>query len=94
MGTVAFVRGLERTFSGAADPHNALLLSKAAERDVVRLSHMEGHTHEAIAEQLGIPVGTVKSRSGRAHKRLAVALAHLTANQPDAHDVQEGEDPR
>jgi len=64
------------------------------EREVVRLSHMEGHTHEAIAEQLGIPIGTVKSRSGRAHKRLAAALAHLTANQPDGDDVEESEDPR
>lgn len=63
------------------------------ERDVVRLSHLEGHTHEAIAEQLGIPIGTVKSRSGRAHKRLAAALMHLTANHLPADDVQEGEDP-
>jgi len=64
------------------------------EREVVRLSHMEGHTHEAIAEQLGIPLGTVKSRSGRAHKRLAAALAHLAANQPGGNDVEKGEDPQ
>ncbi len=63
------------------------------ERVVVRLSHMEGHTHEAIAERLGIPIGTVKSRSGRAHKRLAAALAHLSANQPGADDVEKVEDP-
>jgi len=63
------------------------------EREVVRLSHMEGHTHEAIAERLDIPLGTVKSRSGRAHKRLAAALAHLTANQSPADDVEKGEDP-
>jgi len=65
----------------------------AGEREVVRLSHMEGHTHEAIAEQLDIPLGTVKSRSGRAHKRLAAALAHLAANQPDDGDVEKVEDP-
>ncbi len=47
------------------------------EREVVRLSHLLGHTHEQIAQQLGIPIGTVKSRSGRAHKRLATLLAHL-----------------
>ncbi len=62
------------------------------EREVVCLSHMEGHTHEAIADRLGIPIGTVKSRSGRAHRRLAAALVHLDANQPPADDVGMGED--
>ena len=51
----------------------------AEEREVVRLSHLVGMTHPEIAEELGIPVGTVKSRSGRAHKRLAAALRHLAA---------------
>jgi RNA polymerase sigma-70 factor (ECF subfamily) len=63
-----------------------------SEREVVRRSHMLGHTHEAIAEQLGVPLGTVKSRSARAHKRLAVALAHLTANQDPSSDVVEIEE--
>lgn len=63
------------------------------EREVVRRSHLLGHTHEAIAEQLQIPVGTVKSRSGRAHKRLAAALGHLAANRVDANDVVEVEEP-
>lgn len=62
------------------------------EREVIRLTHLEGHTHEAVAERLAIPLGTVKSRSGRAHKRLAAALIHLTANQPPADDVEKGED--
>lgn len=55
------------------------------EREVVRRSHLLGHTHEEIAQQLGVPVGTVKSRSSRAHKRLAVALAHLQPAQPAAN---------
>jgi RNA polymerase sigma-70 factor, ECF subfamily len=54
------------------------------EREVVRRSHLLGHTHEEIAHQLGVPVGTVKSRSSRAHKRLATSLAHLNA-QPAAN---------
>lgn len=65
----------------------------AGEREVVRMSHLEGHTHEAIAERLRIPVGTVKSRSGRAHKRLVAALVHLTANHDDVGDVVQTEDP-
>jgi len=47
------------------------------EREVVRLQHLEGLTHTEIAEQLGIPIGTVKSRSYRAHRVLAGRLGHL-----------------
>lgn len=47
------------------------------EREVVRMSHFEGLTHPEIAERLDIPVGTVKSRSHRAHKNLLILLAHL-----------------
>ena len=47
------------------------------ERDVVWLSHFHGLTHTQIAERLAVPVGTVKSRSSRAHRRLAGLLAHL-----------------
>jgi DNA-directed RNA polymerase specialized sigma24 family protein len=47
------------------------------EREVVRLQHLEGRTHIEIAERLGVPVGTVKSRSHRAHQHLATRLAHL-----------------
>jgi RNA polymerase sigma-70 factor (ECF subfamily) len=49
----------------------------AEESEVVRLQHFEGLTHVDIAEQLGVAVGTVKSRSFRAHKRLAALLGHL-----------------
>jgi len=44
---------------------------------VVRLQHFAGMTHGQIADQLGVAVGTVKSRSFRAHRRLATALGHL-----------------
>ncbi len=47
------------------------------EREVIRLSHLVGVPHAEIAERLGLPIGTVKSRSNRAMKRLAVALGHL-----------------
>jgi RNA polymerase sigma-70 factor (ECF subfamily) len=47
------------------------------EQEVVRLQHFEGLTHVEIAERLAVAVGTVKSRSFRAHKRLAALLAHL-----------------
>lgn len=49
----------------------------ADEREVVRLQHLEGFTHAQIAERLGVALGTVKSRSFRAHRDLAARLAHL-----------------
>lgn len=47
------------------------------ERVVIKLSHLEGLSHPEIADRLAIPVGTVKSRSHRAHRRLASYLRHL-----------------
>jgi RNA polymerase sigma factor (sigma-70 family) len=49
----------------------------AEEQEIVRLQHFEGLTHVQIAERLGLAAGTVKSRSFRAHKRLAEQLGHL-----------------
>ena len=53
------------------------------EREVVTLSHRDGLTHQEIAARLQVPVGTVKSRSNRAHRRLAAALAHLSPRVDD-----------
>jgi RNA polymerase sigma-70 factor (ECF subfamily) len=52
------------------------------EANLVKLQHMEGLTHSQIAERLNIPVGTVKSRSFRAHRRLAGLLGHLRGDDP------------
>jgi RNA polymerase sigma-70 factor (ECF subfamily) len=56
---------------------SALEKLPADERDVVRLAHLGGLTHREVAEELGVPIGTVKSRSARAHRRLAALLGHL-----------------
>lgn len=47
------------------------------ERQVIKLSHFDGLTHQEIADHIGIPIGTVKSRSYRAHQRLIELLRHL-----------------
>jgi RNA polymerase sigma factor (sigma-70 family) len=47
------------------------------ERELVRLQHFVGLTHTEIAERLDMPLGTVKSRSHRAHHRLAEQLRAL-----------------
>jgi RNA polymerase sigma-70 factor, ECF subfamily len=55
----------------------ALEALPADERDVVHLAYVEGLTQREAAARLGIPLGTVKSRSSRAHQRLRGLLAHL-----------------
>lgn len=48
-----------------------------AERHVIEAMHYHGHTMQEIAEQLAIPLGTVKSRTHRAYGRLAAVLGHI-----------------
>jgi RNA polymerase sigma-70 factor (ECF subfamily) len=66
----------ERTWE-AWEVRTALAELPPDEREVVRLSHFVGMTHGEIAGHLGVPIGTVKSRSNRAHRRLAALLAHV-----------------
>ena len=47
------------------------------EREIIETTHYRQLTMAEAAEELGIPVGTVKSRSHRAHRRLAESLGHL-----------------
>jgi len=53
------------------------------ERQVVKLAWFDGLAHSEIADKLGVPVGTVKSRSYRAHRRLAGLLAHVVVSLAD-----------
>lgn len=46
------------------------------ERLVVELRYVQDQTHQAIAGQLGMPVGTVKARLHRARHRIKEALAN------------------
>jgi RNA polymerase sigma factor (sigma-70 family) len=47
------------------------------EATIARMQHLDGLTHSEIAAKLGLAIGTVKSRSHRAHGRLANLLGHL-----------------
>jgi RNA polymerase sigma-70 factor (ECF subfamily) len=49
----------------------------SADRDLIRMQHFDELSHAEIARELEIPLGTVKSRTFRAHRRLAGLLAHL-----------------
>jgi RNA polymerase sigma-70 factor, ECF subfamily len=60
------------------------------ERLIVRLSFFEDLTQTQIAERLGLPLGTVKSRSHRAHRRLAELLSHLRDDNDAGQGAGEG----
>jgi RNA polymerase sigma-70 factor (ECF subfamily) len=47
------------------------------ERDIIRLAYFDGLSLPEVAERLDLPLGTVKSRSFRAYRRLAGQLGHL-----------------
>jgi RNA polymerase sigma-70 factor (ECF subfamily) len=47
------------------------------QKEVVSLAHLEGLSHSEIAERLGVPVGTVKSRIRIAHQKIRQALEGL-----------------
>jgi RNA polymerase sigma-70 factor (ECF subfamily) len=60
-----------------AQVHAALESLPPDQRAAVRLAFFEGLTHSEIAERLGIPLGTVKTRLRLAFARLREALADL-----------------
>jgi RNA polymerase sigma-70 factor (ECF subfamily) len=70
----------------------------AQDRELIHYQHYGELTHTEIAERLSIPIGTVKSRSFRAHRRLAGLLRHLRAEPGDeiseVHGVGRGRDGR
>ena len=47
------------------------------QRRVEQLAYFEGLTHSEIASMLAIPLGTVKSRLGRAIAKLRISLSSL-----------------
>ncbi len=67
---------LERSWSGAV-VRTALSELAGHEREVVSLAYREGLTQHEIAERLGLPLGTVKSRTRRALAHLRQALVRV-----------------
>jgi RNA polymerase sigma-70 factor (ECF subfamily) len=73
---VELPEGVERAFEVWA-VREAIDELPPDEREIVRLQHLGQLTQAEVAARLGLPVGTVKSRSYRAHRRLATRLGHL-----------------
>lgn len=57
--------------------HAALRALPEEQRQVVRLAYFAGRTHSEIAQELAIPMGTVKTRLRLAFDKLRVALAPI-----------------
>jgi RNA polymerase sigma-70 factor (ECF subfamily) len=68
--------GVERSWE-AHEVRAAVDRLRAEEREIIRLAYFEGLALPEVAERLGLPLGTVKSRSFRAYRRLAQQLGHL-----------------
>lgn len=58
---------------------------RVEQREVLRLSVTEGLTHEEIADQTGMPLGTVKAHARRGLQRIRAALLgeELEAGSPE-----------
>jgi RNA polymerase sigma-70 factor (ECF subfamily) len=78
---LADVAADDRSLVGAPPDLEALVPEEAT---IVRMQHLEGMTQVEISEQLGIALGTVKSRSHRAHRHLAEMLGHLRSGREPA----------
>ena len=68
--------GVEREWE-AHEVRAAVDALRPDERDIIRLVYFDGLSLPDVAERLGLPLGTVKSRSFRAYRRLAHELGHL-----------------
>ncbi len=73
----------------AADVHRALQQVRQEFRIVVVLHDLQGQPYEAIAEALGAPIGTVKSRLHRGR----VALARILRGERSGAAVPSNEEP-
>jgi RNA polymerase sigma-70 factor (ECF subfamily) len=66
----------------AEQVHDALATLPDGEREAVELAYLHGHSYRRVAELLGAPEGTVKSRIRSGLSRLRVAMQ--AANAPEA----------
>jgi RNA polymerase sigma-70 factor (ECF subfamily) len=57
--------------------HAALAALPPEQHEAVRLAYFAGLTHSEVARELGIPLGTVKTRLRLAFDKLRVALAPI-----------------
>lgn len=64
-------------FAWADEMRSALDKLPELQREVIRLAYFGGYTQSEIATVLGIPLGTVKTRTARGLQRLATVLHEI-----------------
>lgn len=79
----------ERTWE-VFEVRHALDRLPTEEREVLRLTRLVGMTQAEAAAHLGVPVGTVKSRTHRAMARLRGLLGHVRDTGSDVVPSDEG----
>jgi RNA polymerase sigma-70 factor (ECF subfamily) len=92
-GTAVQISEAEPSLTRAADQGNRLELRDldralaklpADQRTVILLVGLEGMSYEAVAEVIGIPVGTVRSRLSRGREALRHLMGIITDDRPAA----------
>ena len=68
-----------RVWKGAAEVRAALAQLPDAQRQVIELAYYKGLTHVQIAEQMGLPAGTIHTRARLAMQKLRDALIAPTS---------------
>jgi RNA polymerase sigma-70 factor, ECF subfamily len=74
--------------------HGALAELEAGHREVLELVWLKELSHEEASERLGVPIGTVKSRTSRAQARLREVIQEIlseSGNQRASSSVKESE---
>ena len=71
------------TLDAVCQVRHAIETLPTDEATIVRLQHLDGMTQNEISERLGVALGTVKSRSHRAHRKLAHLVGHLRERSHD-----------
>ncbi|WP_066361733.1 RNA polymerase sigma factor [Herbidospora mongoliensis] len=75
----------------AVQVSRALARLTPQEAEVLRMAYFEDMTQTEIGEALGVPLGTVKSRTFRAQRRLAGMLGHLRFGPAESrHEASPG----
>ena len=72
------VNTIESTL-GVAD----IYVTTTGNRDIITLYCWEGFTYQEVADALGLPIGTVRSRLSRARARLAAAVGRSRADDEE-----------
>lgn len=86
-------REVAERFAWAADVRAALAGLPDIQRETLELAYFGDRTQREIADQLGIPLGTVKARMSRGTKALGRLLRHPDPAE-DSSETAQGGDPR